>query len=407
MSGKQSATCSFCGRAEEAVEKLISGPNAYICDKCVHLCVDIIEKKPIATDIKLLKPKEIKERMDEYIIGQNSAKKAISVAVHNHFKRIRSLSKESRDVEYIKSNVLLLGPTGSGKTLVARTLADILDVPFAIADATTLTEAGYVGEDVENIILRLVQSADYDIAKAEQGIIYIDEVDKLRKTTGNVSITRDVSGEGVQQALLKIVEGTVANVPPKGGRKHPNQEYIKVNTQNILFIVGGAFVNLDKIVAKRLGKGVIGFDTKEKRTFDTNETNFLLSKVETEDLIQFGLIPEFIGRFNSIANFNELTLEDLVEILTQPKNAIIKQYQALFHEDEVDLEFTKEALRAVAAKAKEAGTGARALRMIVENLLIDLMYETPSDPSIKKVVIDEPCINGNGAPKIIHDEEAV
>jgi ATP-dependent Clp protease ATP-binding subunit ClpX len=407
MSDKQSATCSFCGRAEEAVEKLISGPSAFICDKCVHLCVDIIEKKPISTDIKLLKPKEIKKRMDEYIIGQDSAKRTIAVAVHNHFKRIRSLSKESRDVDYVKSNVLLLGPTGSGKTLVARTLADILDVPFAIADATTLTEAGYVGEDVENIILRLVQSADYDIAKAEQGIIYIDEVDKLRKTTGNVSITRDVSGEGVQQALLKIVEGTVANVPPKGGRKHPNQEYIKVNTQNILFIVGGAFVNLDKIVARRLGKGVIGFDTKEKRSFDTSETNFLLSKVETEDLIQFGLIPEFIGRFNSIATFNELTLDDLVEILTKPKNAIIRQYQALFHEDHVELEFSEDALRAVGAKAKTAGTGARALRMIVENLLIDLMYETPSDPTIKKIIIDEECVSGDKAPQIIHDEEAI
>ena len=403
---KQTATCSFCGRAEDAVEKLISGPSAFICDKCVRLCVDIIEKKPVTSEIKLLKPLEIKEKMDDYIIGQDNAKKAISVAVYNHYKRIRSLSKESREVEYVKSNVLLLGPTGSGKTLVARTLARILDVPFAIADATTLTEAGYVGEDVENIILRLVQSADYDIAKAEQGIIYIDEVDKLRKTTSNVSITRDVSGEGVQQALLKIVEGTVANVPPKGGRKHPNQEYIRVNTQNILFIVGGAFVHLDKIISRRLGKGVIGFDPSEKRHVDTQETNYLLSKVETQDLVEFGLIPEFIGRFNSIANFNELTEDDLVLILTEPKNAVIRQYQALFAEDNVELEFTQDALLAIAHKAKEAGTGARALRMIVENLLIDLMYTIPSDDTVKKVTISADVVNGSAEPTITRNDLA-
>jgi len=401
------ATCSFCGRAEDAVEKLISGPDAYICDKCVHLCVDIVEKKPMSAELKLLKPKEIRDRLDEYIIGQEKAKISIAVAVYNHYKRIRSLSRESSEVEYVKSNVLLLGPTGSGKTLVARTLSQILEVPFAIADATTLTEAGYVGEDVENIILRLVQNADYDIAKAEQGIIYIDEIDKLRKTTGNVSITRDVSGEGVQQSLLKIVEGTVANVPPKGGRKHPNQEYIKVNTQNILFIVGGAFVHLDKIIAKRLGKGVIGFDLKEDRNFDPNETNYLLSKVETEDLVHFGLIPEFVGRFNSIANFNELTEADLIEILTKPKNAIIKQYQALFAEENVDLKFEESALKAIAHKAKEAGTGARALRMIVENLLIDLMYSVPSDPTIKEVVIDEKVVRKEGTAQIIRSNEAM
>src|SRR5579862_1547236 len=308
------ATCSFCGRTEDLVEKLISGPNAYICDKCVGLCQDIIQKKPTSYEMKLLKPQEIKTALDEYVIGQERAKKTISVAVYNHYKRLRSLQQEN-EIEYSKSNVLLLGPTGSGKTLIARTLANILDVPFAIADATTLTEAGYVGEDVENIILRLVQAADYDIARAEQGIIYVDEIDKVRKTTGNVSITRDVSGEGVQQALLKIVEGTIANVPPKGGRKHPNQQYIKVNTENILFIVGGAFVHLDKIVAKRLGKSTIGFDAATKKAIDTHETNYLLSKVEPEDLISFGMIPEFIGRFNSIANCNELTTEDLVEIL--------------------------------------------------------------------------------------------
>jgi ATP-dependent Clp protease ATP-binding subunit ClpX len=404
---QENAICSFCGRTEENVEKLISGPNAFICDKCIKLCNQILEKKEVSTEpFRILKPKEIKERLDQYIIGQEEAKKTIAVAVYNHYKRISNPDKE-QSVEFNKSNVLLFGPTGSGKTLIARTLATILDVPFAIADATTLTEAGYVGEDVENIILRLLQAADYDVAKTERGIIYVDEIDKITRTTSNVSITRDVSGEGVQQALLKIVEGTIANVPPKGGRKHPNQEYIKVNTENILFIVGGAFVNLDKVVAKRLGKSIIGFGQGEQQEIQAQDKSWLLSKSEPEDFIHFGMIPEFVERFHSIANFNELKQEDLVKILTEPKNAVIKQFQEMFKLENIKLTFTQEAFETIAKKAMEAGTGARALRMILEKLMRDLMFESPSDTSISAIEIDNDVVLGLKKPIIKRSNEKI
>ncbi len=399
FTSKEVANCSFCGRTEDVVEKLISGPNVYICDKCVRLCGGILEKKPTTGEINILKPKEVKARLDEYLIGQDRAKRVISVGVYNHYRRIRALAADA-EIEYNKSNVLMLGPTGSGKTLMAKTLARILDVPFTICDATTLTEAGYVGEDVENIILRLVQAADYDIPRAEQGIIYIDEIDKIGRTTSNVSITRDVSGEGVQQALLKIVEGTVANVPPKGGRKHPNQEYIKVNTENILFIAGGAFVGLDAVVAKRLGRDIIGFGSEGSKGTTEEDKNVLLAKTEPEDLIHFGMIPEFIGRFSNIVNCNELRKQDLIEILTQPKNAIVSQYSAMFQEEGVKLNMSEEFLTAVAQKALDMGTGARALRSIMEKAINDLMFEVPSDNTIIEIDLPPGVVTGEDEPII-------